>query len=231
MPSNQHWLAARWPFVRDNLPSPPATVLEIGCGPLGGFVPALVAAGYEAVGVDPEAPDAPGYHRSTFEQYESPGGLDAVVACTSLHHVGDLTEVLKRVESLLRDRGAFVVIEWAWERFDEATARWCFARLPPDDSDEEDGWLRRHRDSWLASGLTWDDHVQAWAKGEGLHTGGRIAGELQERFDPTELVTFGPFAFGDLPPGAEADERLAIERGEITATGIEFVGLRRSVAQ
>ena len=229
MPSNQHWLAAMWPFVRDNLPPPPATVLEIGCGSLGGFVPALVGAGYDAVGVDPEAPDAPWYRRSMFEEYESPGELDAVVASASLHHVHDLPAVLKRVESMLRDHGAVVVIEWAWERFDEATARWCFARLPPDDPDEEEGWLRRHRDNWLASGQTWDAHLQAWAVEEGLHTGGRIADELQVRFEPTVPVTFGPFTFGGLPPGAEADERRAIERGEITATRIEFAGRRRPV--
>ena len=149
MPSNQHWLAARWPFVRDILPSPPATVLEIGCGPLGGFVPALVAAGYDAVGVDPEAPDAPGYHRSTFEQYESPGGLDAVVACTSLHHVGDLSEVLKRVESLLRDRGTFVVVEWAWERFDEAD-REVVLRPPAARRSARGGWLAASTSRQLA---------------------------------------------------------------------------------
>jgi hypothetical protein len=51
------WLAAVWPFARDQLPLAPATVLEVGCGTLGGFVPVLLDAGYQAVGVDPEAPD------------------------------------------------------------------------------------------------------------------------------------------------------------------------------
>jgi hypothetical protein len=32
---------------------------------------------------------------------------------------------------LLVPGGVLVVVEWAWERFDEATARWCFARLTP----------------------------------------------------------------------------------------------------
>ena len=35
------WLKATWPFVHGQLPAAPAAVLEIGCGPLGGFVPAL----------------------------------------------------------------------------------------------------------------------------------------------------------------------------------------------
>ncbi len=89
MTSDEGWLAAMWPFVRAWLPSAPARVLEIGCGPLGGFVPALSRGGYDAVGVDPEAPEGPGYHRVQFERYQSPQPVDCVVACTSLHHVGD----------------------------------------------------------------------------------------------------------------------------------------------
>jgi len=34
-------------MVRDRLPAPPARVVEIGCGSLGGFVPALRSSGYE----------------------------------------------------------------------------------------------------------------------------------------------------------------------------------------
>ncbi len=118
-----------WPFVRAWLPSAPARVLEIGCGPLGGFVPALSRGGYDAVGVDPEAPEGPGYHRVQFERYQSPQPVDCVVACTSLHHVGDLDLVLDLVGAALVPDGAVVVVEWAWKRLDEATARWCFARL------------------------------------------------------------------------------------------------------
>ncbi len=42
---DERWLAAVWPFVRDSLPVAPARVVEIGCGPLGGFVPMLEPAG------------------------------------------------------------------------------------------------------------------------------------------------------------------------------------------
>ncbi|WP_158558066.1 hypothetical protein [Spongiactinospora gelatinilytica] len=37
--SAEPWLAAMWPFVLANLPPAPARILEIGCGPAGGFVP------------------------------------------------------------------------------------------------------------------------------------------------------------------------------------------------
>jgi hypothetical protein len=46
--TDERWLAAVWPFVRASLPAAPARVVEIGCGPLGGFVPRLESAGYRA---------------------------------------------------------------------------------------------------------------------------------------------------------------------------------------
>src|SRR6266705_2356527 len=94
---NERWLAVTWPFVRDHLPPVPATVVEVGCGSLGGFVPALRREGYDAVGVDPRAPERRGYHRVEFEHYELPRPVAAVVACTSLHHVADLDVVADRI--------------------------------------------------------------------------------------------------------------------------------------
>jgi SAM-dependent methyltransferase len=64
------------------------------------------------------------------ERYEIRGRLDAIVACTSLHHVADLTAALDLVDAVLVPGGVAVIVEWARERFDEATARWCFDRLP-----------------------------------------------------------------------------------------------------
>jgi SAM-dependent methyltransferase len=128
---DQRWLAATWPLVKDNLPLAPAGVLEIGCGPLGGFVPDLRKSGYRGVGIDPEAPEGPEYRRVEFERDDSREQVDAIVACTSLHHVDDLADVLGRAQTRLAPDGVLVVVEWASERFDEATARWCFDRLPP----------------------------------------------------------------------------------------------------
>ena len=101
----QRWLASLWPFVRAELPAAPARVLEIGCGPFGGFVPGLLHGGYEAVGIDRNAPEAAGYQRSDFEQYEPPEPVDAIVASRSLHHVGDLEDVLRRAADALRPGG------------------------------------------------------------------------------------------------------------------------------
>jgi len=226
MTLDERWLAAVWPFVRAGLPSPPAAVIEIGCGPLGGFVPALLRDGYDAVGVDPEAPEGPGYHQVEFERYRSSRPVDGVVACTSLHHVADLGEVLDRVGAVLVPDGALVVVEWAWERFDEATARWCFARLPLPDSATEPGWMHRRRDEWAASGLPWDGFCRAWANQEGLHTGQEIVLGLDARFDRRGWG-FGPYFFADLADTSEADEQAAIDAGQVQATGIRYLARRR----
>jgi SAM-dependent methyltransferase len=102
---DERWLAAVWPFVRASLPAAPARVVEIGCGPLGGFVPMLEPTGYLATGVDPEAPPGPSYRQVEFERWDMPGQVDAIVACASLHHVTDLGTVLDLVDAALAPGG------------------------------------------------------------------------------------------------------------------------------
>jgi hypothetical protein len=58
--ADEIWLSATWPFVREHLPRPPARIVELGCGESGGHLAALAKVGYDAVGVDPEAPERPG---------------------------------------------------------------------------------------------------------------------------------------------------------------------------
>jgi SAM-dependent methyltransferase len=144
MDADRRWLTAQWPFVRAYLPAAPARVLEVGCGPLGGFVPAARALGHTAEGVDPQAPDEAGYHRLEFEDYPLAEPAEAVVACTSLHHVANLDLVLDRVHDVLTPGGTLIVVEWARERFDEPTARWCFAHLTPATDLVEPGPGRHH---------------------------------------------------------------------------------------
>jgi SAM-dependent methyltransferase len=221
---DERWLAAVWPLVGAWLPVPPAAVVEIGCGPLGGFIPMLRSAGYAAIGVDPEAPEGPWYHQVGLERYEMPEPAQTVVACTSLHHVADLGEVLNLAGTALVAGGSLVVVEWARERFDEATARWCFDRLPQ--VSDHPSWLQQRHDQWRASGLPWDGYCQAWAREEGLHAGQDILRELDARFDP-QLLAYGPYFFPDLAGISEDDEKAAIDAGEIQANRIAYVGRRR----
>ena len=220
MTSDERWLGAMWPFVGSRLPSPPARVLELGCGRLGGFVPLLRARGYEAMGIDPTAPDEVHYQRVEFERANLPERVDAVVASVSLHHVTDPARVVDRIASVLVDGGTVIVIEWASEEFDEATARWCFERLP---DDEEHGWLQRHRDRWASSGQPWDVYRSNWTRSEGIHAGRALLEALDRRFD-RESLSRGPYVFADLPGTTEEDEQAAIDRGEISAARIDYVG-------
>ena len=224
MTPDERWLAAVWPFVRASLPAAPASVVEIGCGPLGGFVPFLERAGYQATGVDPEAPLGPSYRQVEFERYDLSSQVDAIVACTSLHHVADLGAALDLVEAALAPGGVAVVVEWARERFDEATARWCFARLPEANGDHP-GWLHHRQAEWVESGQPWDAYLRSWEQAEGLHAGQAILDELDARFD-SRFATYGPLFFPDLDGISEADEQAAIDRGLIQANRIQYAGRR-----
>lgn len=224
---DEHWLAEMWRFVDAAVPPAPADVLEIGCGPLGGFVPALLADGYHAVGVDPEAPHGPHYHRCEFEQYQPPRPVNAVVACTSLHHVTDLDVVLDGIAAALAADGTMVVVEWAPERFDEKTARWCFARVTDQPQETGPGWLQKRRDEHAASGQTWETYFRSWAERERLHTGEQIVRALDGRFERVSCA-YGPYLFADLAATSAADEQAAIDTGEIEATGIHYTARLRS---
>jgi SAM-dependent methyltransferase len=216
----QAWLTAIWPVVRAGLPPPPARVVEIGCGSSGGFVPMLRAAGYETIGVDPDAPEGADFRRVEFEHAGPLGAADAVVASTSLHHVAVPGEVVGRIEETLERGGALIVIEWDWEAFDEPTADWCFQRLGPD---EDAGWLHRRRDEWAASGQPWSSYLREWARAERIHAPQTLLDLLDDRFQRRHLAR-GPYFFADLPGTSAEEELAAIAAGTIRATRIDYVG-------
>ena len=219
--ADEQWLAATWPFIREHLPAPPARVVELGCGPLGGFVPRMRALGYHAIGVDPDAPAGPGYEQVEFEKHAPSQPFDVLVACTSLHHIADLDVVLNRIGSQLKPAGRVVVFEWAHERFDEATARWCFDRLPA--GDEHESWLHAHRYHWQQSGQPWEAYFRNWIAEERLHTGQAVMRGLQARFQ-TRALTEGPYVSADLDGVTKDDEQRAIDTGKILANGLYFAG-------
>ena len=57
----------------------------------------LRAEGYDALGIDPEAPEGAHYRRIEFERADLPRQVDAVVASTSLHHVANPAQVIDRI--------------------------------------------------------------------------------------------------------------------------------------
>ena len=222
MTQPERWLAATWPVVRAALPAPPARVVELGCGRVGGHVPAMRAAGYDALGVDPEAPAGDEYRRIEFERLdERVEPLAAVVASTSLHHVADPAEVLDAIAHLLAPGGRVIVVAWDWVAFDEPTAEWCFERLPAG----EDGWLHHPRDAWASSGRPWSAYLRGWAEEHGIHAAGRLLDLLGERFR-LGRPAYGPYFFADLAETEEADEQAAIDAGAIRSTRVQVVGQR-----
>jgi SAM-dependent methyltransferase len=221
-PADRVWLSASWPYIRGQLPPPPARVIELGCGPLGGHVPALIQAGYDATGVDPEAPEGPAYVRATFEEYRPEGPADAVVASLSLHHVDDPGVALDHVAEVLGPDGVLVVVEWISEDFDEAAARWCFGHQLRDEA-EPGAWLSGMYARWAASGLGWDAFFRAWLDEHGLHSAGAIRRELDARFAATHLST-GPYYFSDLLDADAGAEQAAIDTGQIRAGCLRYAG-------
>jgi SAM-dependent methyltransferase len=230
-PGDRKRIEFLWPFVREQLVGrAPGSVLEIGCGVLGGFVPLLRAEGHRAVGVDPEAPEEPGFFRTRYEDYQPDADelpYDAVVACLSLHHVEDLDALLASVASRVRPGGLLILREWAREEFDEATARWCFDRLPERTEDTPAWWLAGHRDGWQESGGSWEDYFQGWAKEHGLLTGATMLRALEESAFETVLLERDPYFHTALADVTAAEERAAIDAGRIRANGLRYVGRRR----
>jgi SAM-dependent methyltransferase len=216
--SKELWLTTMWPSVRSWLPPPPATVVELGCGSLGGFVPALAADGYDAVGIDPAAPEGPEYRQAEFERAELPPQPDAVVASLSLHHVAEPGAVLDKVAGALGAGGIVIVVEWNWEAFDERTARWCLQRQV-----QPDGWMRRRLDAWADSGEAWEPAFRGWAVEHGLNSAGTLVAELDRRFERV-LHRTGPYMFAELAGTSVSDEQRAIDAGEIQPMRIDYVG-------
>jgi SAM-dependent methyltransferase len=211
------WLASQWPKIQPYLPASPARVVEIGCGSLGGFVPELQRCGYQALGIDPAAPEGDSFSHLEVERAELRAQVDAVVACTSLHHVAEPGEVLDKIAQWLAPGGAVIVVEWDWESFDEATAQWCFERLGG-----SEGWLHHRRHEWIASGQPWQRYLETWADGHGIHSARVLVSELDRRLR-RRLCRRGAYFFADLADTAEAEELDAISAGVIQPTRIDYV--------
>ena len=179
------------------LPRPPAHVLEVGCGQ-GELAEALVAAGYDVLAIDPEAPSGRIFRRTTIEELEEPGPFDAVVASRSLHHVGDLGTVLDKIAVLLRPGGAVILDEFAWDRLDARSA--AEVGIDPDE------WREEH---------------------EELHTAGAMLGALAKRFEERSL-SWEPYLHREARQAVdEHAERRLIDSGRLAAIGFRYVGVRR----
>jgi SAM-dependent methyltransferase len=198
-------------FVLARLPPGRARVIEIGCGPEGGVVDALVRAGHDVVGVDPDAPEGGRFRRVEFEDLEEGGTFDAAVASRVLHHVRALGPVLDKIARLAP---LLVVEEFAWERIDPPTQEWyethrrsLAARgMDPRGPAELDEWRKRHPD---------------------LHPASTVLRELETRFEERFLEERPYFYRWLHDPGTQAVEAALIASRAIQPIGLRYVGVRR----
>jgi SAM-dependent methyltransferase len=120
-----------WEFISSWLPRPPARVLDVGCGD-GASTGHLRAMGFDAEGLDPEAPSERGFRRARLEDLEASTPFDAALAIRSLHHLGDADLAIDRLTDALRGHARLVVFEFAVDAVDDVARGWLAGQgLPP----------------------------------------------------------------------------------------------------
>jgi SAM-dependent methyltransferase len=219
-PISSRRLAAFFDFARSFTPPPPAGVLEVGCGE-GDLARALARAEYSVTAIDPEAPRGAIFRRVGLEDFDDAAGFDVVVASVALHHIEPLGPALAKIEDLLRPGGVLIVEEFAKERLTGATAEWYYlqrralAAVGADDEpvdDEFEAWLSRWKEE--------HDHIHSFAA---------LQRELDIRFRERYLG-WTPYLYDyRLRDALEPVERELIESGAIAATGVRYVGERRTL--
>ena len=197
-------------FLLEQLPPPPARVLEVGCGPSGGVTPALREAGYDVLAIDERAPEGEPFRQITLQELEEPAEFDAVVAERVFHHVHPLGPALDKV---VRLAPLLVLDEFAWERIDEPTREWyegqhraltAAGREPPGPPDLA---------AWRAA---WED----------LHPSDLLRQELAARFEE-RLYEDRPYLYRWLDgPATESLEQALVDAGAIRPIGFRWVGVR-----
>jgi Methyltransferase domain len=196
-------------FTLSQLPSPPARVLEVGCGPRGGITPALVDAGYDAVGIDPDPPSGRNFRATTLEDFDEEP-FDSVVAERVFHHVHPLGAALDKVA---RMAPLLILDEFAWDRMDDATQQWYEGQHgvlvaagrepigPPDIA----RWREEHDD---------------------LHPSDVIRREAAQRFDE-RYFEWRPYLYRWLGgPASEQLEQSLLDAGAIQPIGFRWIGVR-----
>jgi SAM-dependent methyltransferase len=204
-------------FVRNQLPPPPAAVLEVGCGE-GDLARELDAAGFDVVAIDPEAPPGEIFRSVRLEDFDAIDPFDAVVASLSLHHIEDVGAAVDKVAGLLAPGGLLILNEWDRERFQGTTARWYF----------------HQRQALAALGRehaeiepTFEEWWPEWQeRGSDVHPYATLRPELDRRFSE-RLFEWVPYLYGYRLGGeVEPLERALIASGEIEAVGFRYVGTR-----
>jgi hypothetical protein len=200
-------------FVLKQLPPPPRRILEVGCGREGGLVELLADAGYDALGVDPHAPEGERFVRAEFEELD--GEWDAVVAGRVLHHVNPLDEGLDLLASFAP---LLIVDEFASDRIDHAAQDWYEGQhrmlratgIEPNGPGDLDEWRERH---------------------PGLHPHVVLLAGLRARYDEVEFEWLPYLSRWLGGPSSESLEQTLIDAELIPAIGYRWAGVRTSTTR
>lgn len=198
-------------FVLSQLPPPPARVLEVGCGSLGGVAPALAAARYDVVAIDPRAPEGPLFRRVRLEELDDPGPFDAVVAGRVLHHVDPLGPALDKLAGLAP---LLVLDEFAWNHMDDATAGWYEASYQALAADGHEPSGTADIASWLA------EHCH-------LHTYEALRADLDARYEERSFERL-PYLHHWLGAETEPAETELVAAGKIRPLGWRYAGTAKT---
>jgi hypothetical protein len=193
-------------------------VLEIGCGREGGLVALLAGAGYDALGVDPDAPVGERFLRATFQDAgERLAGVEwsAVVAGRVLHHVNPLGEGLDLLASLAP---LLVVDEFAWDRIDAPAQDWYEAQHRMLRAAGADPYGPPSLDEWRA-------------RHPGLHPSPLLLDGLRARYAERTLEWVPYFHRWLGGPSSEALEQTLIGAGAIPAIGYRWAGASTSTTR
>jgi hypothetical protein len=193
-------------------------VLEIGCGREGGLVAELAARGYDALGVDPAAPEGERFVPLTFQEAGDRlvrGTFDAVVAGRVLHHVNRLDEGLGLLASLAP---LPLVDEFAWDRIDATAQDWYESQHRMLRAAGGDPYGPRDLDEWRV-------------RHPGLHPHTTLLSALRAQYDELALEWVPYFHRWLGGPSSEALEQTLIGAGAIPAIGYRWAGASTSTTR
>jgi SAM-dependent methyltransferase len=194
-----HWWQEFDAVLAASLPAG-ARVLDLGCGD-GGLVDRMAELGFDALGVDPRAPDHLRLIRQRIEQVVGLGEFDAITAVMALHHA-DLDAVVPAIGRLLRPRGRLFMYDFGWDCYDDRAAKWL-ASHDRSDADNSIAGLRREHGKF--------------------HTIPTITQALSARFEPTIHVPRPYLARMLARPDLEAEEHALIDAQLLPPLGLWYI--------